>query len=493
MSTALRDYQSTALEVLREGIRKGVRRQLLVLSTGAGKGTLLAFMQAGAAQRDLDVLFMVARRQLVHEFSHRLSSQFGVKHSVVMAGVKPTPGMRASVSSIDTLFSMLKRGVALPPAKLIIVDEADEAISRRFLDVLAQYPEASVIGDTATPIRADGKGLGQYFDVMHAPIRMRELIDQGYLSDFDAIGFRPALSADELARAASSDKAAEDVYAALSDAAKDKRIGNVVETWALFGGHRRTIGFAMSIDDSRAICARFNAERVGGAPLTRAEHVDNTTPWPERQAVIGRLKSGETEVLCNVRILGRGVDIPCAEVCAFWSPDGSLAGYLQKAGRVLRTCPGKTEALYLDHVGNIDRHELPDYPHRWSLADGVLRPEGTGLPALTRCGSCFTEYLSRKDRCPLCGTAPAKPPVQQALIEEVQAVRVVDLKARAPKADKVPMPAAERRQRSLDGAVRKALRNGWKLRAAGKIYAGIFGTMPTDAALEEAAARVRNE
>lgn len=491
MSTQLRPYQEAAFAQLRERMAANVRRLLLVAPTGAGKGTLLAFMIARAVAKGKRVLFVVAGRQLVDEFSQRIEKQFGVQHGVLMAGHwRRNPVWPVQVASVDTLASMLRRGEALPPADLVIVDEADLARADRFEKPLAAFPDAFVIGVTATPVRADGKGLGSLFAELIVAATPRELIVQGFLSDYDGLVFESSLDAEAMKLAARSDEGAKRAYAELSASKREMLNGDIVEKWHAFAAGRRTVGFAMTREHSRQIVERFNAERHHGAPIARAEHVDGEMAWDVRQGIVARIKSGETQIVSNVGILGRGVDIPCLEVCAFWRPTASVALFLQQAGRVLRTSPetGKRDALYLDHVGNVQRHGLPDDDRRWSLADGIIRDaDEDEKPVATRtCAKCRAVYLARKLACPRCGAMPEVKPRQQEIVE------VADVKA-------TPMRQARghgfdphedvREARRLEWFVKQAISRGHNPRWAGHVYAGKDQSrMPSDAVLARVAA-----
>jgi DNA repair protein RadD len=496
VTTELRPYQDAAFAALRERMAANVRRLLLVAPTGAGKGTLLAFMIARSVARGKRVLFIVAGRQLVDEFSQRLERQYAVQHGVVMAGHwRRNATWPVQVASVDTLASMLRRGEQLPPADLVILDEADLARADRFERPLAAYPDAFVIGVTATPVRADGKGLGALFDDLIVAATPRELIAQGFLSDYDGLVFESALDAETLRAAGRSDRAAEEAYQQLSAAKREMLNGDIVEKWHSFAAGRRTVGFAMTREHSRQIVERFNAERHHGAPIAKAEHVDGTMAWDVRQGIVGRIRSGESQIVSNVGILGRGVDIPSLEVCAFWRPTASLALFLQQAGRVLRTSPetGKRDALYLDHVGNVARHGLPDDDRQWSLADGIVPQEGDEQKAtpLRECKKCRAVYMARKLACPRCGAVP------EVKAQQTEIVEVADVKA-------TPMRQARghgydpredvREARRLEWFMKQAIAHGRKPRWAGHVFAGKDQSrMPSDAVLAKVAAQLGHE
>jgi DNA repair protein RadD len=85
-----------------------------------------------------------------------------------MAGMSPRPMEAVQVASIDTLLVRSVRSTAmnLPPADLVIFDEAHRARGRTREHLIGLYPEAALLGMTATPCRGDGRGLGNIFDTM---------------------------------------------------------------------------------------------------------------------------------------------------------------------------------------------------------------------------------------------------------------------------------------------------------------------------------------
>ena len=105
----------------------------------------------------------------------------------------------------------------------------------------------------------------------------------------------------------------------------------------------------------------------------RAEHLSGETPIAEREAILARLASGETEVVSNCMVLTEGWDCPPVSCCVLARPTKQLGLYRQMVGRILRPFEGKTDAVILDHAGAIYRHGLPSDDIDWSLEGG---PQG---------------------------------------------------------------------------------------------------------------------
>jgi len=442
----LRDYQAASVERIRTLMLAGQRRICLVAPTGSGKGSTIAYMIHGAAVKGKRVLFLVAGRQLVDEFSQRLERQLGVAHGVLMAGHwRRQDEQPVQVASVDTLASYVRNQRALPPADLVILDEADLSVAERFASVLARYPQAFVIGMTATPVRADGKGLGRLFGELVVAATPAALIARGYLAPYDGVALVSRLSDEEVSRAGRSDDGAQSVWDALEDKRRSQIVGDCVQEWVAHVGigSRRpdgqvraapapTVGFAMTREHSREVVKAFNDARVHGAPVGVAIHIDGDTKLSERDRVHEAMRQGEIHVVSNVGVMGRGVDWPLLEACAFWRPTQSLALHLQMAGRVLRPHPGKVGAFYLDHVGNFARHGLPDDDRDWSLEDGEAPSRDVAkLEPTTTCWKCAAVFLSGRP-CPRCGTVTQAKP--RALPEKVagEAVSIRDVKRELP-------------------------------------------------------------
>ena len=69
----------------------------------------------------------------------------------------------------------------LPPADLLVIDECHHAPANTYRKIIAAYPDATLLGLTATPCRGDGRGLGGIFDTLIECPQVAALIDQQYL------------------------------------------------------------------------------------------------------------------------------------------------------------------------------------------------------------------------------------------------------------------------------------------------------------------------
>lgn len=358
----LRDYQTKALEDLRTHIRAGRRRLLLVAPTGSGKTTIAAAMIHGAVARQKRILFLAHRRELIDQCCDRLNG-LEVPHGVIMAGdPRYDLSCPVQVASVQTL---VRRDVDFTP-DIIFIDEAHHARAESYNTILETYPGAITVGLTATPIRSDGRGLGNLFDVMVECPGIDQLIERGYLvSPVTYTQPRQTFDTKGIKRSA-GDYNTKDLAARFN---KPKLVGNIVTHWQRLAADRQTVVFAINIEHSQEIRAQFASHGIA------AEHLDGETPTDVREAILARLANGTTRVVVNVGVLTEGWDCPVVSCVVLARPTMSAGLYLQMAGRVLRTNPGKTDCIVLDHAGCVHQHGLCNTPRVWLLTEDKAVPE----------------------------------------------------------------------------------------------------------------------
>lgn len=417
----LRDYQTDGLDRTRDALRRLraaqlAQRVLLVAPTGAGKTTIAAEMIRGAVARGGDVLFLAHRKELIDQCSERLDGA-SIDHEIIMASAgRAAFWAHVRVASVQTLARRMDR---LPPATLIIVDEAHHARASTYGSILNAYPGVPVVGLTATPWRLDNKGLGELFEDIVVVTTTRELIERGYLVPYTGFAYDiPDLSG---VKKREGDFATGDLELAMS---KSKIVGNIVEQWQLHCSGKRTVLFAVSVAHSRELVARFTA--VGVA----AEHLDGSMGKQEREGILARFACGATTLVSNVNVLTEGFDLPAIEAVLLARPTLSLGLYLQMVGRGLRTWVGKDVCRIHDHAGLIARHGLPDADRDYALAFDPKTAKSKLAPLRT-CKACFAVFAGAPARCPVCGEEIEQGggrSVQEVDGEQVRAVAIEQLR-----------------------------------------------------------------
>jgi len=403
----LRPYQSKAITALRDHVVAGRRSVLLASPTGSGKTLTAAEVMRSAVALGSRVLFVVHLRELVDQTVEALAS-LGHNWIGVMRGddARVDEFAPVQVASIQTLARRQK-----PRADLVILDEAHRSIADSYAKhVWDAYPEATILGLTATPCRGDGRGLGERYQALVVAATYAELIAEGHIS-------RPTVFAPSREPDLSGvRKVAGDYVESELEQAMGQLVGDIVGEWKERSLGLRTIVFASGIKHSKSIVDEFRAAGV------TAEHLDGETPAADRKAILARLASGETTIVSNCAVLTEGFNCPAVRCAILARPTLSLVLHRQTVGRVLR--PGEVPPVVLDHAGNCSRHGLPTDDLEWSL-EGNAKIKTKVEHRI--CKGCYAYFPARDTVCPHCGWVA---PVVERKLPEVLEGKLVEADAK---------------------------------------------------------------
>jgi len=315
------------------------------------------------------------------------------------------PQDQRAVASIQSLAVWKGDTSYFRNVKLWVGDEGHHYLrENQFGKVVTQLfrPETRGLLVTATPGRADGKGLGRHHDGL-ADVLVQGptpgwMIKLGYLSRYKVYRPPSTFNRDALHVTASGEFSATEVKA---ETRRSTVIGDIVEHYCQHAMGKLGLTFADSIENAVIICERF---RAAGVP---AEVLTGKTPDTLRASVLRRFRNREVMQIISVQLIDEGFDCPGVEVVSDGAATASLGRYLQRFGRALRVMVGKEYALYFDHVGNT-KHGLPDSPRRWSLnrRDRQERSKPTDVMPTHACPQCTAIYERCYPSCPYCGHTP---------------------------------------------------------------------------------------
>jgi superfamily II DNA or RNA helicase len=410
----------------------GKKRVLVVAPCGAGKGVIAAAIFRTST---VPCLFVCDRSELIDQCVRQLQSQGLSNIGVIRADDERTnPSATIQVASVMTL---IRRD--MPPAGIVIIDEAHIAASDSVRLIFEHYKDASIFGFTASPSRLDGRPLGgDLFEVLEIAATYGELLKNPewlVAPDVFSSAVMPNLSD---VRTVGGDFDEEQLGSAMAPLT-----GNAVEHWLKLahrhpvftaagervpkelrnGERRRTMVFCCNIAHSMSVAAEF--EKAGA----RAAHLDGKTPEGERRAIVSDLASGKLEVVTNCGIFIKGVDIPSVKCVVHLRPTQSLVIWIQTGGRLMRPWENVTPLL-LDHAGNFDRHGAPFEDRIWSLKEKSRRIAASFPMKL--CKTCFAYVPVHKLVCPFCGfefpPAERKSPEVQAGELEARSTEPMELR-----------------------------------------------------------------
>jgi superfamily II DNA or RNA helicase len=505
----LRPYQEKGVQAIREAIAKGAKRVLAVAPTGAGKTRILASIIQTSR---IPVLFVCDSMEILDQLVAQLA-RAGITNVGVIRGSDTRVDPTAAIQ-IATIQSLSRREKPFAGKRvLILVDEAHISASDSWKkNIFDAYPDAFIVGFTATPTRLDGKPLGALYHVLVEIVRYSEILKHPeWLVTPDVYGapVRPDLSGVHKVRGDFNE-------GELGEAMSEKKlVGHVVKHWGELAhlhprfaacqvpggkaGHtktlrisgvmdpgepRRTVLFAVTIAHSRALCEEFSRER----PDVRIEHLDGTTPERTRRAMLADLAEGRIQIVSNVGVMVKGLDIPALKCVIHARPTESLVLWMQTAGRCLRPWNGVVP-LILDHAGNYERHGAPHEDRRWSLEKAAER--GGGVESRTKaCKKCHAFVPVTAYACAMCG-APfpmpkEKPPA--ALPEQVD--RALEKKSEgSPRRKGFASPPDDEKRAAYNALVSKARTFGFRPGFASVKYKESYGAWPPGAWTGEARAQ----
>jgi superfamily II DNA or RNA helicase len=388
----LRHYQLAALADVRAAFATGRKRVLLRLPTGGGKTVIAAEMLRVAAERGHRCVFLAHRRELIQQASERLGD---VHHGVIMAG-EPATEAPVQVASVQTLARREP-----PPCDFLFVDEAHRTLGASYLRLIEALRPRWLVGLTATPYRTDGRGLGAVYDALVDGPSTLELTEQGYLVPCDV--YAPTAASMLGASVTGGDYTADELEERVN---RPAITGDVVATWQQRAAGHRTVVFGVSVAHATALREAFLRAGVTAAVLT------GETPHNERRAMLDALAGGALQIVTSCATLTEGWDSPAVSCACVVRPTLSRGLWRQMVGRVLRTAPGKTRAIVLDHGGNAWRHGHPYAPDPVALDATATRwnTDREPPPAVRVCPTCFGVYYRETDTtCPYCGAvAPVR-------------------------------------------------------------------------------------
>jgi len=384
----LRPYQADLIARVRAAYKEGSKAPLLQLATGGGKTVCFAEITRGAQAKGNHVLILAHRIELVDQISAALT-EADVRHGIMAAGYEHRPHT-VTVASVQTL---VRRLMSLPVPNLIVCDEAHHVASgNTWGKVFSTWPAAKRLGVTATPVRQDGKGLGEHFDTMILGPTTAELIEQGYLC-------RPRIFAPPTIDTSGLRIKMGDFVTADAEARADKPsiTGDAIGHYTKHAHGKPAIVFATSVAHAEHIAAQF---RESGY---KAVSLNGGSGREVRRMVIEDFRRGAIQVLASCDLFGEGLDVPNIHAAIMLRPTSSLGLFLQQIGRALRTAPGKSEALIFDHAGNCLRHGLPTGPRDWHLTYDEAHEKKKPALAVRVCTACFAANAARSQTCTNCG------------------------------------------------------------------------------------------
>jgi len=385
------DYQKETVKQARELVRQGFKNILIVSPTGSGKTMIATHMTDIARIKQSRVAFVVDRLSLIQQTS-RTFFDAEIDHGVIQADHPMYhPWKKVQICSQQTLARR-----KWPDANVIFVDEAHtltETVKKRIAS-----RDTVTFGLTATPF---SKGLGKYYDAVVNVTTTNNLIASKHLSNY------------RIFAASEPDMTGVKVVNGEWDRAETEKralevVGDCVAEYLKLGEGRKFICSAVDVNHVMELQRQFMAAGIVCSTYTYKDLAN------DRADIVEEFRKPDSNIrgLITVTAASKGFDVPDIGVVIMARPlRKSLAEHIQFFGRGLRTAPGKTECLILDHSGNCKRFwdEWNDFFETGAveLDDGKSKKARKKKPVekereMAVCPSCAHVHMALP-HCPACG------------------------------------------------------------------------------------------
>lgn len=342
----LRPYQQEAKDSIFQEWEKGIRNTLLVLPTGCGKTIVFAKVTEDCVRNGDRVLILAHRGELLEQAADKIAKSTGLGCATEKAEESCLGSwFRITIGSVQSL--MRETRLSRFPEDYfdtIIIDEAHHCISDSYQRVLKHFPEAKVLGVTATPDRGDMRNLGQVFESLAYEYTLPKAIKEGYLSSIKAVTIPLRVDLTGVG-VQSGDFKAGDLGTAL-----DPYLEGIAEEMEKYCRDKKTVVFLPLVKTSQKFRDILNEHGFRAAEVN-GESADRTE-------VLEDYAAGKYNVLCNSMLLTEGWDCPDVDCIVVLRPTKVRSLYCQMVGRGTRIAPGKEHLLLLDFLWHTERHEL---------------------------------------------------------------------------------------------------------------------------------------
>lgn len=426
-----------------------------VLPTGGGKTVVFSEVIRKEPRASCAIAH---RSEIVSQISLALASA-GVRHKII--GSSKTrkkcqkvqlkklkrhyvdPNSKCAVASVKTLAKMNPADPWFAQVALWVGDEGHHFLrANEWGRAVGLFPHARGLLVTATPCRADGAGLGRnadgFVDTLLLGPTMRELINMGYLVDYEVACPESDVNIANVELGADGDFKQNQLRKAFHESGKI--CGDIVTAYETYTTGKLAVVFSVDVEEARKTAAEFNRRGIKAAVVS-AETDDDV-----RDHTLREFEARRTLVLINVDLFGEGYDLPNLEVVILARHTESFSLYCQQWGRGTRldispdlmarwdaftdaerlahiAASNKPRMYVLDLVGNFIRHNgPPDQVRPWTMNRREKRTSNSVSDAIPyrRCANrdskyngsmipCDKPYVSYLARCPYCDFAYQPP------------------------------------------------------------------------------------
>ncbi|MBQ5891492.1 MAG: translation initiation factor IF-2 N-terminal domain-containing protein [Bacteroidales bacterium] len=347
--------------------QNGNKSVMMQMPTGTGKTMLFASIIKDLWDNSYDkrnmkrFLVLVHRKELVEQIQETLYKKYGLAHGTIQSGKRDDDLFHIQVAMVRTLAKEKRLNKWKDNEfDFIICDEAHHFLADSYQTIRKAFPDAYLLGVTATPYRLNRQPFTDTFNILVRSKPISKFIKEGYLSEYEYYSIEATsklyLEIDNIKIDSTGDYSEK----AMSNTLDNKQIrAKVVKTWLEHAKGKKTIVYTINKQHNKHFCEEFNETGY------KCVAIDSDTPKEERDNYVNQFRKGEITIICNVNIFSEGFDCPDIECIQLARPTTSLAMYLQQVGRGLRISKNKGKTIFLDNVGLYNRFGLPSANRQW--------------------------------------------------------------------------------------------------------------------------------
>ena len=361
----LRPYQNDNKEQIYKSWND-CRAVMLQMPTGTGKTRLFVSVlkdlhkYAAESKKQIRVLILVHRVELIDQISEELGVRYGLAHGFIHSKDRERRKFPFQIASVQTLNRRLDNWKDYG-FDFIIVDEAHHVLAESYRKIINTFPNAKILGVTATPYRLSGVGFRPEFDKLIVSDSIQEFINKGYLCNYEYYSISPfSYVQNEINNIQGTDASGDFANTEMQRVCdQDKIRAQIVETYLNYAKGKKGIVYTINKTHNKHLCEAFCEKGL------KAVAIDSDTDVEERERMIEDFKQNKIDSICNVDIFSEGFDCPDIEFVQLARPTKSLSLYLQQVGRGLRISANKEKTIFLDNVGLYNRFGVPAANRYW--------------------------------------------------------------------------------------------------------------------------------
>lgn len=361
----LRPYQNENKEQIYKSWNDN-RAVMLQMPTGTGKTRLFVSIlrdfhkYAAESKKQIRVLILVHRVELIDQISEELGVRYGLAHGFIHSKDRERRKFPFQIASVQTLNRRLDNWKDYC-FDFIIVDEAHHVLAESYRKIINTFPDAKILGVTATPYRLSGVGFRPEFDKLIVSDSIQEFINKGYLCNYEYYSISPfSYVQNEINNIQGTDASGDFANTEMQRICdQDKIRAQIVETYLNYAKGKKGIVYTINKTHNKHLCEAFCEKGL------KAVAIDSDTDIEERERMIEDFKQNKIDIICNVDIFSEGFDCPDIEFVQLARPTKSLSLYLQQVGRGLRISDNKEKTIFLDNVGLYNRFGVPAANRYW--------------------------------------------------------------------------------------------------------------------------------